>query len=350
MTIENYNSLKKKFQRHLRCPTILCFSITITGRCNACCSYCHFYGMRDKKIIRTIWKDIDDAVFKLYIKFLKRIKTLLPDNVDLQYRFSGGEPLIVGDRIFELADYGYKETGITPYILTNGLAITKEWIGKAKKHHIKHLFVSLEDPFNPDLGAPNPNRIIDKINRFTSPKLPIIPGVAIIKNENFKSLYNICKFFYKKLGAIPTISELNFQTFGLPSKQEYKDLYKNVFKIVKEFSKKTQLILFPYISPELSYGGAKQYLLELDINNRKYRFTHNNIDEKIELVFNHLERSYPRFYCREKNCDWFEFCQNYKWVWDTTFNRITLQEKQRSYCNLKKTINNAFCDALEGFR
>jgi len=339
--------MKEKLKEYFGGPTILCFSIIVTGKCNARCSYCHFYGMRSKKEIKTIWKDIDDTTYKTYIKFLKRIKTLLPDNVDLQYRFSGGDPLVMGDRMFQLADYGYKETDIAPYILTNGLAITKKWIEKAKNHHIKYLFVSIENPFNPDPGATNPDKIIDKINKFNSSKLPIIPGITIVKNENFKLLYDTCKYFYDKVSAIPAISELNYQAFEIPSRQEYNDLYDNILRIVKDFYNKTQLILFPYISPELSYGGEKQYLMELDINNNKYHLTRNNIDKKIELILAQIEKNYPKSHCDKEKCDWFEFCQNYKWVWNATFNKMTPKEKQRSYCNLKKTINQSFYDAIK---
>ena len=34
-------------------------------------------------------------------------------------RFSGGEPLFMGDELFELSNYLYKETNIKPYIMTN---------------------------------------------------------------------------------------------------------------------------------------------------------------------------------------------------------------------------------------
>jgi len=211
--------------------------------------------MRSKETIKEIWKDIDDETYRLYINFLKRIKNALPKNVDLQYRFSGGEPLVLKDRLFELADYGYKKTGIPPYILTNGLGITKNWVEKAKKHHIKYLFVSLENPFNPSAGAPQTEKIVAKIKKFNSSKLPIIPGVTIVKNDDFKALYSTCEYFYDELGAIPTISELNFQAFEDPSRKQIKDLYNNILEIVREFYNKTQLILFPYISPELSCGG-----------------------------------------------------------------------------------------------
>ena len=342
--------MKEKLKEYFKGPTILCFSIVVTGKCNAHCSYCHFYGMRDKRTIKMVWKDIDDTVYKIYIKFLKKIKTLLPDNVDLQYRFSGGDPLIMGDRIFELADYGYKETGIAPYILTNGLGITEKWIEKARNYPIRYLFISLENPFKPDSGAPNPNKIIDKINKFNSSKLPIIPGITIIKNENFKLLYNTCEYLYNKLGAIPAISELNYQAFEIPSKREYRDLYSNVSKVVEEFYNKTQLVLFPYISPELSYGGERQYLMELDIDNNKYHFAWNNIDKKIELILEQIEKNYPKSHCDKKRCDWFEFCKNYKWVWDRAFNKMALKEKQKSYCNFKKAINQAFYDAIKNVK
>ena len=34
---------------------------------------------------------------------------------------------------------------------------------KPKKHHIKYLFVSLENPFNPSAGAPQTEKIVAKI-------------------------------------------------------------------------------------------------------------------------------------------------------------------------------------------
>jgi len=302
--------------------------------------------MNNRNKHKNFRKDIDDKIYKNYIKFVKNIQRELPNKVNLQFRFSGGEPLVLGDRLFHLVDYGYQETGIDPYILTNGLAITQKWIKKAKAHHIKYLFVSIENPLNPDPTAPNPRKIINKIKKFNSKKLPIIPGVTIVKNENFKLLYDTCKYFYNKLGHIPAISELNFQAFQIPTKQEYNDLYINVKKVVKKFHGKTQLVLFPYISPELSYSGKKQYLLELDINDNKYHLTQKqSINKHIAKMLNQIKESYPPSFCKKQNCDWFEFCQNYKWVWNTSFNNMPLNKKQLAYCRLKKTINQAFYDA-----
>lgn len=339
--------MKNVIEKYFKEQTILCFSIIVTNKCNASCTYCHFYDMHKNKDLQ---KDISDKTYKIYIKFIKRIKQLLPKNVELQFRFSGGEPLMLGERLFQLADYGYKQTGIKPYILTNGSLICNNWIKQAQKHSLKYLFVSIENPFNADIGAPEPKKIIEKIKKFNNKKLPIIPGGTIIKNENFKILYKTCKYFYDKLGVIPGISELNYQAFQKPSEQEYKDLYYNVLKIVKEFYTKTQLSLFPYISPELSYGGKKQILLELNIDNSKYHFNENNIDKKINLVLKQIKKNYPKNRCKKIKCEWFEFCQNYKWFWNKTFNKMTLKEKQKSYCTLKKTINQAFYDAIKSIK
>ncbi|RJQ35362.1 radical SAM protein [Candidatus Parcubacteria bacterium] len=329
-------------------PTILSFSIIVTNRCNANCTYCHFYGL-DKSIKKDkLFLDIDDETYDLYLLFLKDLKKYFKSSKNLlfQFRFSGGDPLVLGTRLFDLVDRGYKTIGIKPYILTNGLAINDRWIKEAKKHKIKNLLVSIENPIDSDPGAPNPDLIIDKIKRFNSKELPIIPGVCIVRNKDFKNLYNICKYFYDKLGVIPVISELNFQSFEIPSEQEYQDLYKNIKKIVKEFYNKTQLVLFPYISPEISYSGLEQYLLELDIYNRKYSLNKNDsVDRKLNLVYNQIEKSYPKVGCSNESCDWFEFCQNYKWVWTKTFNDISLEDKKKSYCRLKKVINQAFYEA-----
>lgn len=338
--------MKKEIYKLLRESSILCFSIIVTGRCNAHCSYCHFYGMR-KKESKTLMKDIEEKDYQAYIKLIKNIKEIIPETTNLQIRFSGGDPLVLGDRIFKLSNYCYKKTGIKPYILTNGFAINNDFIEKAKKNNISYLLVSLENPLNPDKGAPNQKQVIKNIKKYNSKKLPIIPGVSIIRNKYFKNLYQICKYFYKKLNCIPTISELNFQTFELPTKRQLNDLRINIIKTYKDFGNKTQLVLFPYVSPELSFGGIKQFMIELDLNNKK-RITERNTSKKIDGVLSRIEKGYPKSNCKKVNCEWIEFCDRYKWVWNKSFNRnITVKQKQKAYCNLKKTINNAFVEGIK---
>lgn len=324
---------------------ILCFSIIVTGRCNANCSYCHFFAKRDRK---KIGYDISDELFDTYILFISKVKKTLPSNIEVQCRFSGGEPLILGKRLFDLANRLYRITHIKPYILTNGKAINEEFVREAQKSSISLLYVSLENPLDPDKGAPDPREIMNKIAKYNSRKLPIIPAVVIIKNEHFKNLYKICRIFYKRLRSLPTISELNYQFFIPPTEKQLQELYENVFKIVKYFHLKVPIRLFPYISPELCYGGYNHYLLELDLEN-KHQLTRDNIDRKLPTVLNQLNINYPEFDCKNTNCDWYSECKRVKWLWVNSCGRVDSKERKKSYCAMKKTINNAFYEALKNF-
>lgn len=326
---------------------ILCFSIIVTGRCNANCSYCHFFATRNRQ---NIGYNISDKLFDTYVSFLSGVKRILPANIELQCRFSGGEPLLLGDRLFKLARRIYQSVSIKPFILTNGALINKEFIDAAKQNpYINFLYVSLENPLEPDRGAFNPEEIMKKMMKYNSKRLPIIPAVAVINNEHFKNLYKICRIFYKKLRCLPTISELNYSLFTSPTKKQLEELYENVFKIVKFFHLKTAIKLFPYISPELCYGGFPHYIIELNLEN-KYGLTKNNINRKLIPVLNQLKKSYPELHCKHKDCDWYNDCKWVKWVWKEGFGKINPSEKIKNYCEMKKIISVAFFEALKSFK
>ena len=165
---------------------ILCFSVIVTNRCNANCSYCHFLQKKNKKELN---KDISDNLFNLYTLFLKEVKEVLPNNIELHCRFSGGEPLALGNKVFNLAERMYRKTKIKPYILTNGKGINSSFVNLAKKSYISHLVVSLENPLDPDPGAPNPDEIINKIRKYNSIEFPhIMYWLMIDSNLNYLRL------------------------------------------------------------------------------------------------------------------------------------------------------------------
>lgn len=328
---------KKKF--------ILCFSIIVTGRCNANCSYCHFFGTRNRSDVSY---DITDELFDIYAFFISKAKKVLPSNFEVQSRFSGGEPLILGNRIFELAKRVYTVTGIRPYILTNGKEINSDFVNSAKKSYISHLCVSLENPLDPDKGAPNPIKIIDKIKRYNSDGFPIIPAVTVIANKHFRNLYKICRIFYEKLRCLPVISEISVNSFVPPTRKQLEDLYKNVFKVVKYFHLRTAVKLFPDISPELYFGEYGHCVFHLGLENT-HKLTKSIIKTKLVTILNQLNENYRDSNCKNKNCEWFEDCKRVIWIWKEGFGKITPEEKMKSYCDMKRTINTAFLKALESF-
>ena len=183
------------------------------------------------------------------------------------YRFSGGEPMILGQRLFSLADLGFAELGQKPYVLTAGKVLTLAWAERARKHAISHLFVSIENPFMPDPGAPDPHKVINAIKQCHTNEMPVLPGVCVVHNKCFNRLYDICEWFFEHLGQIPIISGINHSAYESPREQDWEDFAANIERIVRVFHGKTPLKLFPNISPELSFGETDPVTIKLDLEN-----------------------------------------------------------------------------------
>lgn len=319
---------------------IYTFSVGVTGRCDSSCSYCHYYATRDRK---SVSYDISTKQFIAYMKFIRHWCATVPGKTF--YRFSGGEPTVLGDRLFELANIGFQHTGARPFILTAGKRLEKSWVEKAKRSQISHIFVSVENPIDPQRGAPNPFGVVQMIRECNSPELPIVPGVCIVPNNCFKYLYRICEWFYKELGRIPLICEVNYSPYQSPNEDEWRDLERELPKVIKDFFPLTQLNLFSSVVPELAYGGKDPYVFDLNLEN-----THCidlvNYQTKVDEFIGYLETvSYPRLHCNQTKCPWNMFCQNTKWYWQIQAKKFSLP-KLRDYCRFKRVISDAFYRTL----
>lgn len=325
---QNYSGTEKR-------KRIFSFSIEATGRCNLNCTYCHFYNSLDRK--NTSY-DISDELFDIYLDLLE----LWVKNVDAlnSVRFSGGEPLLLGDRLFSLADKISNRIETSPYVLTNGSLINEKWLDKAKNSKLSYAFISVENPFAPDKGSVSPEKIVKIINELNSTEFPLRLGVCVVPNNYFNKLYDICSWFYDKLGIIPAISEVNYGLFKRPTAKEYSDLKNNLERILINFKGKTHLNLFPSVSPELSYSSYDPYIMNLDRVN-SYGFNKTNIETKIiEVAERLVNRSYPNYDCGDKDCNWYGLCSNIKWFWKEK------KENLVDYCIFKKTINNCYYNYL----
>lgn len=316
------------------------FSITTTGRCNAACTYCHYYLARDRK---SMARDLSDEQFNVYIKFIDHWRKSVGGYV--QYRFSGGDPMVLGKRLFSLADRSYQSLGLKPFMLTAGKSLVPRWAEQARKHAISHIFVSVENPLDPDPGAPDPVKVTQAIKDCHSEEMPVLPGVCVVKNRNFAQLYDTCCWFYERIGTIPLISEVNYDAYQPPTESEWEALETNIARVVKEFHGKTPLKLFPYVSPELSYGGNDPYIFELDLEN-SYGMNSENYKSKLTDFMQRLDgTNYPSLNCSERECSWWEFCDNTKWFWQGDSQNDSAQ-KLHDYCRFKRLLNDVYYRAL----
>lgn len=321
-------------------PKLYTISIGVTGRCNAACSYCHYYRAHNKTDVS---HDISDDLFDIYIDFVGHWLRTIPG--ETTYRFSGGDPLVLGDRLFRLANRAYAQTSTKPFILTNGSALSDAWVEKAAHSSISHVFVSIENPIQPDLGAPDPKKIVTSIRRLNSESLPVAPGVCVIPNNCFKHLHEICCWFYDELGRIPVISEINFSAYTPPTEDQWGDLTRNLEQVIRDFHHKTPLNLFASVSPELAYGTTDPYTMNLGLRNR-YGMTRGNVREKLQTILTDLiAMNYTKLECPNRNCNWWEFCRTTQSYWQGE-NTNTKERKLADYCRFKRLLNDAYYRVL----
>lgn len=319
---------------------IYTFSVVVTGRCNAACTYCHYYGNHNRK---SFSYDISDELFETYMDFVHYWSEKMPGRIS--YRFSGGDPIVLKNRLFQLADTGYRKTGMRPFILTAGKTLKKEWVQRARASAISHVFVSVENPIRPDPGAPNPFKVIKAIQECNSSELPIVPGVCVVPNDCFKHLYEICDWFFREVGSIPLICEMNYSLYQSPTADEWSALEDVLPGVIKDFFPKTQLNIFSSVIPEYAYGGLDPYLFDLNLEN-SHEMNQGNYKDKIDWFIQHLETAnYPRLHCSEKACPWLQFCLNTKWYWQKD-GKNPADQKIRDYCRFKRILSDAYCRAL----
>ena len=318
---------------------IWCISISSTGRCNCNCSYCHVYA-RHAKENYTI--DITDEMFDGIIDTIVYIKNNYHKNI--QVRFSGGEPLVLGDRLFSMTKRLYDKTGYEAVVLSNGLLIDDQVIEKAHEAHIGAFACSIENPLNPAVGAPDPDIVLDKIKKYNDAKVEVLPGVMIIKNESFEDLKKIADYVYSKMEMLPVFSELSFHAYESPTKTQLEALYSNIKDIVKDYYGLTPLRFFPYVSPELHGNGERNFITSIELEDADV-FA-KGAEYGAELLFQRLNKSYINPLCNKTDCDWHEDCELIKWTWNNTTKRIKKEDKLRDFCNFKQTVNNALYDGL----
>lgn len=324
---------------------IWALSITATGKCNCDCSYCHFYALRDRKKYNF---DMPERLFKNYVRLIKVIKEKYHKN--LHVRFSGGEPLVMGDRLFEYCKYLYDETGISPYILSNGRLLDEEIIKKSKKAHIDAYLVSVENPFDQSEGAPRTEEVLQKIRTLNCEDVNVLPAIMVVKNNAFHQLLEICDYVYDRIQMLPSFSELTYHAYEIATSEQINDLYLNVKAIAKKYYGKAAIKFFPYISPELYANNQKNYMTELDLEN-SIGVADDNAELVAENLYKKLALSYQKNPCEDVNCDWYEDCRIIKWLWLYTYDNpdMTVGDKLKSFCALRKALNSGLLEGiLEG--
>ena len=288
---------------------------------------------------------MNSNVFKNYLSLINYLKENIHKN--LQVRFSGGEPLIMGDRLFEMSEQMYVETGIEPYVLTNGMLLNEDIIERSKKSHISAYLVSIENPFDQSVGSPKTKDVLKKIRILNCDEVNVIPAIMIVANDSFKHIYKIADYIYSEIGTLPSFAELTYQAYQSPTQKELNDLYTNIKLLAENYYGIAPIRVFPYISPELYANGRRNFLSELDIDN-SIGITSTNISDAAKQLLGKLDKSYLKNPCRNTKCEWYNDCDIIKWIWLYEYpgTGITKDQKIKDFCSLRKTINTALYEGI----
>jgi len=202
--------------------------VDLTNRCNLNCLYCY----NKKNLLKG--KELTDYEFHNFID--KLILQLNPYYVT----FSGGEPLLRKELLFELSKK-LKDNNIEVHLNTNSLLITEEIAKKLTELNIDKININIDSFKKQDLLRGG-NELIHKTLRslnilkkhFPPSKISI---AVVITTLNYKDLLEIAKFVKEEgfmeihlLDMIPT-EESSMQFFL--SKQQWLEFF-DIYQKIKE--------------------------------------------------------------------------------------------------------------------
>ena len=131
---ENIIALQKEglYPKKYSFPTTLQFELT--GACNLACKHCYNRSGDDDRIKNT----------RMTVNEWKRLAGYIVDNGGIfQCIISGGEPLLLGDGLFEIMDILH-EDGTSFVVITNGMLLNEMNIRKFKRYRYFWFQISID--------------------------------------------------------------------------------------------------------------------------------------------------------------------------------------------------------------
>lgn len=300
-------------------------NLNVTWFCPVKCSYCHVTskGSHDDKFIlpeETLIKQCRVAK-KLGVK---------------EYRFSGGEPLSLGDTLFKYADIVYRESGKKPVVLTSGAYIDKKWLEKAKGK-FSGIYISIENPLGPLQTVIDSTKMLKLIKENHSPELPFKYGLTLMSADQFKNIGKIFELFYKNVEKkfMPQFEYPCLKDFIVPTNEELNDIYKETRKLFKKHG----IISYYFVNiiGSLSFLNQKIFRVVANLNPDGRFDVDTSMLGAFKTRYSWLDYSIER----EKISD---VCQKCEWIDCCRQHGVGLMY---DWCGLRKAIFKGMYDGLD---
>lgn len=229
-----------------------------------------------------------------------------------EYRFSGGEPTVLGDKLFEYADLVFDKTGMKPSLLTSGIGITEKWLKKARnKFHI--IAVSVENPLEPQTSVDN-RRMLDRIREHACDEgLPFRYGVTLITASHFKNVERVFDLLHENVDGqfMPQLDYPCLKDYVNPSASQLHDIFVSTRSLFRQHG--VIPYYFVYLVPSLLWLEKNALRIVLNLYpDGKYEIYESLPDRwQVEYKWRYyaLEQQKASMTCRQ--CEWSDSCTHH---------------------------------------
>nr|VFK25796.1 MAG: Sulfatase maturation enzyme AslB, radical SAM superfamily [Candidatus Kentron sp. LPFa]VFK36114.1 MAG: Sulfatase maturation enzyme AslB, radical SAM superfamily [Candidatus Kentron sp. LPFa] len=257
-----------------------------------------------------------------------------------EYRFSGGEPLVIGDRLFEHAKLVFDITGKKPSVLTSGLRLSEKWLNKSRDL-FSGVYISVENPYKPLQTSTNVSNLLKFIREFSSKETPLHLGVTIVKPDCYYKIYDIYSALYEGTDrkTHPQISSPYIGHLSEASTSQLENLSSETSRIFKEYG----VVPF-YFSPFVGrrdHEGISKYRCTINLNPNGDFQSGKPLCSTIldEMKAYQKAAEYRSKNC--SNCEWVDYC--------SPFSKDLELKRLKTTCVTRKAIFDGMLDGLQAY-
>lgn len=301
-------------------------TFNLTWKCQVKCKYCYLANHISHDEVICLSKD----------KLIEECKVANKSHIK-EYRFSGGEPITLGDKLFLFADIVFNLTNQKPVLLTSGYGINDKWLDKARSK-FRSIAISIENPVSPLQTRVNNKRILDIIKHNLCDELPFSYGLTLITADYFREMPKIFDYLFEYSNGrlFPQFDYPCLRNYIEPTKSHLKDLRISTAIIFKKYG------IIPYYF--VYFIGSMNWL-----TNDLKRFVINLDPEGTYQVYNSLVESW-QFSYRWQNyilgqhdrspictkCEWLDSCRYHPH-----------RALKYDWCSIRKSIFEGIFEGLE---
>jgi len=308
-----------------RAKDVSVLTFNLTWFCPVRCPYCYRAASTDQNSKKVLSKE--DLIQECRVAAQYGIQ---------EYRFSGGDPLSIGDTLFEYADIVYDLTGKKPVVMTSGYSINDKWLKKAR-NKFSAIAVSVENPLNPLQKVVDNKRILEIIKDNTSDEIPLVYGLTLVTADYFQDIVEIFELLYENVDQkfMPQLDYPSLRMFVQPSHSQLKDIREATKVLFSKYS------IIPYYFVYLvgSLVWLEQDSLRININlepEGNYQIYDSLLERwQVEYRWQNYVRQQQRSSNICRKCEWIDSCKHHPF-WELKY----------EWCGLRKAIFEGMYEGL----